>query len=118
MIARSFSKPMAFPNPPSRTFRSSRKFSKVLSWQARGESGANSYQRARDLPRLLPLWPREIADYSLAGTRRIVAGLRKAMRAERRRGLAGQWSYDLSRHMALATALKAERARLTALQKR
>ena len=37
--------------------------------------------------------------------------LRRALRAERRRGLAGHWSYDLNRHLGLS-AYKGELARL------
>jgi len=64
--------------------------------------------RARDLLRLLPLWPHEIADHSPAGHRRILLLLRRALRAERQRGLAGHWTYDLSRHAQLLTLYRAE----------
>jgi len=57
--------------------------------------------RAHDLLRLLPLWPHEVADQSPAGRQRILTLLRRALRAERRRGLAGHWTYDLSRHAQL-----------------
>lgn len=66
----------------------------------------------RDLPRLVALWPREAHDKSIEGALRIIAKLRQAMRAERRRGSAGHWSYDLERHLSLARALKAEVASL------
>jgi hypothetical protein len=62
--------------------------------------------------RLLPLWPHEIGDRSLAGRRRVVALLRRALRAERKRGLAGHWTYDLSRHAQLIALYHAERADL------
>ena len=62
------------------------------------------YDRIRDLPRLVPLWPSEIADGSAAGLARLVQRLRKALREERRRGLAGHWAYDLGRHAALYRA--------------
>lgn len=71
-----------------------------------------AYCRATQLPKLLPLWPAEIADHTLAGTARIAALLRRALRAERRRGRSGHWTYDLNRHIALSDALKAERAAL------
>jgi hypothetical protein len=58
--------------------------------------------------RLLPLWPHEVADQSPSGRRRIVALLRRALRAERRRGLAGHWTYDLSRHAQLLALYRAE----------
>ena len=48
-----------------------------------------SYCRARDLPRLIALWPREIADLTEHGRRHLLAKLRRALRKERRRGLAG-----------------------------
>lgn len=62
------------------------------------------YDRARDLPRLVPLWPSEIADATAAGRARIVQRLRRALREERRRGMAGHWAYDLARHAALLRA--------------
>ena len=42
--------------------------------------------------------------------------LAQAVRAERRRGRAGHWSYDLNRHIALAQALKAETHHLRQLE--
>ena len=69
-------------------------------------------RRERELMRLLPLWPHEIADRSLAGRRRMVAMLRRALRAERKRGLAGHWTYDLSRHAQLIGLYRAELAAL------
>jgi len=49
---------------------------------------AATYLRSRDLPKLIALWPHDL-----------LAKLRRAPRAERRRGLAGHWSYDLNRHL-------------------
>ena len=77
------------------------------------DAGAASYLRSRDLPKLIALWPRELADNSPEGFRYILAKLRSALRAERRRGLAGHWSYDLNRHMGLISAYKAELASLS-----
>lgn len=57
---------------------------------------------------MLPLWPEEIGDRSQEGNLRILRLLRRALREERRRGLAGDWAYDLSRHQSLYRALKAE----------
>ena len=68
------------------------------------------YDRSRDLPGLLPLWPSEIADATEAGRHRIVQKLRRALREERRRGLAGHWAYNLTRHAALLRALQSEMA--------
>lgn len=69
-------------------------------------------KRAAELARLLPLWPREIADTSREGRVRLVAKLHRALKAERRRGLAGHWTYDLARHAALLAAWRRERALL------
>lgn len=71
-----------------------------------------AYDRDRDLPRLVPLWPSEIADRSREGRLKLVARLERALRGERRRGLAGHWSYDLMRHAELLAAIKEERAAL------
>jgi hypothetical protein len=66
------------------------------------------YCRSRDLPRLIAVWPEEIADATTAGQERLIAKLRRALREERRRGLAGHWAYDLARHSALYEAYRAE----------
>ncbi|MEZ5853483.1 MAG: hypothetical protein R3D67_01585 [Hyphomicrobiaceae bacterium] len=68
----------------------------------------SDYDRHRDLPRLLPLWPAEIADTTPEGSRHIIQRLKRALREERRRGIAGDWTYDLRRHAGLSNALKAE----------
>jgi aspartate aminotransferase-like enzyme len=70
------------------------------------------YLRARDLAKLLPLWPGELADTSPTAHRRLVSRLHAALRHERRKGLAGHWDYDLSRHAALIVAFRAEAAGL------
>ena len=75
-------------------------------------AGAKAYSRARDLPKLIALWPRELDDESAEGCRLVLGKLRRALRAERRRASSGHWSYDLNRHLALVTAYKAELARL------
>jgi hypothetical protein len=77
------------------------------------DAGAAAYMRSRDLPKLIALWPRELADESAEGGRYILAKLKSALRAERRRGLAGHWSYDLNRHLGLISAYKAELAGLS-----
>jgi hypothetical protein len=71
-------------------------------------------KRAGDLQRLLAVWPAEIADVSIAGRRRTVRRLEKALRQERARGRAGHWTYDIARHHQLAHHLRLEQ---TALQK-
>jgi hypothetical protein len=71
-------------------------------------AGSGCYLRARDLQRLIALWPHELADQSPEGSLLILSKLRRALRAERRRALAGHWSYELNRHLGLMTAYKAE----------
>ena len=71
---------------------------------------AASYQRARDLPRLLPLWLHEIEIASIAEHARLLARMRRALRMERQRGIAGHWMYDLARHAQLLCAYRAETA--------
>jgi hypothetical protein len=66
------------------------------------------YERARDLPKLLPLWEWELATPSEAEHARLLARLRRALRAERLRGLSGHWTYDLARHAQLLRAYRAE----------
>jgi hypothetical protein len=73
------------------------------------------YSRAEQIPGLLRIWPNEADDYSYPGTLKVVALLRRALRAERNRGRERHWAYDLNRHLGLMEALKAERARLAAL---
>ncbi len=74
---------------------------------ASGADPAN-YQRARDLPRLLPLWPHEVEPASQAEHAHLLARIRRALRLERQRGVAGHWAYDLARHAALLRAYRAE----------
>lgn len=61
-----------------------------------------------NLQRLLPMWPAELADRTREGRRALLAKLRRALREERRRGLAGHWAYDLARHAALYRAYQDE----------
>ena len=79
-------------------------------------AGASVYARSRDLPRLIALWPHELADESLEGCKLVLAKLRQALRAERRRATSGHWSYDLNRHLGLVSAYKGELARLKAIR--
>ena len=71
-----------------------------------------TYDRTRDLPALLPIWPAEVRDLTPETHHRLIQRLRRALREERRRGLAGSWTYDLARHVRLNRALKAELASL------
>jgi hypothetical protein len=71
--------------------------------------------RDRTLAALLPLWPHEIEDRSLAGQQHVCRLLAAALRRERQRGIAGHWTYDLARHGALARLLPQEQRRLAHL---
>jgi hypothetical protein len=75
-------------------------------------AGAEVYRRDLVLPRLLPVGPDDLSGPEPATGRRLCALIARALRAERCRGRAGHWSYDLNRHIGLAQALKAERAAL------
>lgn len=77
--------------------------------------GAARYDRSRDLPALLALWPWEIENISLEGQHQLVARLRRALRLERQRAVAGHWTYDLARHSRLLAAYRSEEASLTAM---
>jgi hypothetical protein len=75
-------------------------------------SGAAAFRPERHLPRVLPGGETELADRSPEGRQRTVARLARALRAERVRGRAGHWTYDLNRHIALAQAYEHELQRL------
>ena len=75
--------------------------------------GGEAYERHGMLPRLLPIDPTDLETATPALTRRICLLLARALRAERTRGRAGHWSYDLNRHLGLLQAYRAERAALT-----
>lgn len=70
--------------------------------------GPPDYDRVRDLPRLLALWPWEIAAQGESSPY-LLEKLRQALRAERQRGAAGHWTYDLVRHAQLLAAYRAEK---------
>lgn len=74
-------------------------------------AAALAYQRTRDLPRLLALWPDQwaaLTEGCPTAHRALVDRLLSALRAERRRGRSGHWTYDLNRHVALKAAYRAE----------
>lgn len=79
------------------------------------EADAPFYDRERDLPRHLAIWPRELRDYSIPGTETIIARIQKVLRACYAAALRDHWSYSVNRHIALLAALKCERARLAQL---
>lgn len=107
------------PQPPS---SDKPRAPRIQSWHAktpedRAPAVFAADARIRRLCRLVPLWPSEIASSEPAQAERVVAALERALRAERRRGRAGHWSYDMNRHTALSRALRDERARLEALRR-
>ena len=69
-------------------------------------------RRTQALAGLLHMWPWELQDQSPEAARRLLARLARHLIAERKRGIAGHWDYDPSRHARLARAFRAERARL------
>ena len=81
-------------------------------------AGTAAYLRSCDLLKLIALWPHELDDESQEGMFRVLAKLRRALRAERSRGLAGHWSYDLNRHLGLLSAYKRELAALRASRRK
>lgn len=82
------------------------------------DADAEHYDRERDLPRLMAVWPRELKDYSIPGTETIIAHTQKVLRACYASALRPEtkWAYDMNRHIALLTALKCEQARLEHLK--
>jgi hypothetical protein len=96
------------PSPPAMRRRASQAIASTIL------AGIDDYQRQRCLPALVPMLPSEIADPGETMRRRIVGRLARALRAERRRGRAGHWSYDINRHIALVQAYEAERRMLPA----
>jgi hypothetical protein len=70
------------------------------------------------IARLLLLWPHEVEDGSREGRERLLARLRSALRAERRRGIAGHWTYDLARHVELLRVYRTELEALGSLPPR
>lgn len=71
--------------------------------------GAEDYDRSRHLPRLIPIDPALLEDGSTEVRRFILNRLARALRAERNRGRAGHWTYDLNRHIGLKQAYAAEK---------
>lgn len=73
-------------------------------------AGAEAYDRRRHLPRLIPCSLDDVETLSPEVRQAIVDRLAAALEAERRRGRARCWTYDLNRHIALAQAYAAETA--------
>lgn len=66
------------------------------------------YDRQKDLPRLIPLWPEELTDHTKVGTKKIIEKIYIALQVERRKAKTSHWSYNLTKHIGLLAALKAE----------
>jgi hypothetical protein len=80
------------------------------------KAGAASYDRRRDLPRLIRIDPLSELSETAEGAAAILARLKRALRAERCRARSGHWTYDLNRHIALRQAYLAEAERLRAMK--
>lgn len=80
-------------------------------------AGAEAYVRERHLPRLIAIEPADLPAADIETQARLVARLANALRAERVRGRAGHWTYDLNRHFALKQAHTAERDLLLRLRR-
>jgi hypothetical protein len=63
----------------------------------------------RSLPHLLAIAEAEIEDRTFLGRVALLAKLKRALRAERARGAARHWSYELARHTALFAVYRRER---------
>ncbi len=70
----------------------------------------SSYDRYRDLPKLLPVEYALLSVGDAVSAADLIAFLRRALRRERTRGTNGHWSYDLGRHAALLNAYRTELA--------
>ena len=71
-----------------------------------------SYDRQKDLPRLIAIWPSLLEDDTQEASRKIIEKIQKALQTERRKSKTGHWSYNLTKHIGLLTALKAEQTSL------
>jgi hypothetical protein len=71
-----------------------------------------------DVVRLLRLWPHEFNDKSVAGRKRFIALIERALREERRRCRAGHVAYDVARHATLSRLLKQQRAGLLQIDRK
>lgn len=77
------------------------------------ERDAKAYVRERHLPRLIALWPGEAEDFSVAGTERIIARLRRLRAACAKMPF---HHYDPNQHIAVCAALRAEERMLLDLR--
>lgn len=65
-----------------------------------------SADKLRDLARLLAALREEDGEDAGSGRLRLLAQLRLALQAQRRRGVRGHWAYDLTRHRNLLQAYR------------
>lgn len=82
------------------------------------DGGAGLFEPGRHLPRLIPIAPSAVAEAWAPARRLRLARLIRALRAERQRGRAGHWTYDLNRHIALMQAYAAEKRAFAACRAR
>ena len=71
-------------------------------------SNVLNYDRQKDLPRLIPLWPDQVKDDTLGGIKKIIKKIDIALQSERRKAKTNHWSYNLTKHIGLLIAFKAE----------
>ena len=83
--------------------------------EAQLRHGEKRYDRKKDLPGLLHLFPGEIDKLDHASKTAILHRLTSLLKTERARGKMGHWRYSLARHIGLMQALRAEKIRLSAL---
>ncbi|MHB2169721.1 DUF6477 family protein [Alsobacter sp. R-9] len=77
--------------------------------------GSLAYRREATLMRVLPRATLDLPEAEPRRTALILLRIARALRAERRLGRAGHWTYDIARHVALAQAFAAERRTLERL---
>jgi len=70
--------------------------------------------RIRKLGGLIPLWPNEL-EPTLTARATLIGTLRQILKAERARGLANSFAYDLPRHRALMREFHRERTEFALL---
>ncbi|PLW76980.1 hypothetical protein C0081_13125 [Cohaesibacter celericrescens] len=78
--------------------------------------GEKVYDRRRDLPGLLHLFPAEIDKLEQLHSNAILKRIVLALRGERSRGRTGHWRYSLARHIGLKQAFMWEKMRHTCSQ--
>lgn len=75
------------------------------------------YNRMRDVPRAIPVWPSDLAD-DLVSRSKLVAKIEAALSVERKRHTERHWAYSLPRHGSLLAVYREEKAALDAMWKR